>query len=117
MQKLKNETKISAIFMGTRSGDLPKHVVLNECQMTDHDWPQFMRISPLLKWSYSQIWSFIRDNHVLYCSLYDRGYTSVGSTRNTTPNPLLKFVARNGETYYMPAFMLTNEDKERNGRT
>ncbi|CAG2112912.1 unnamed protein product, partial [Medioppia subpectinata] len=25
MQKLKNETKISAIFMGTRSGDLPKH--------------------------------------------------------------------------------------------
>ncbi|CAG2165813.1 unnamed protein product [Oppiella nova] len=117
MQKLKNETKIKAILMGTRASDLPKHVVLNEFQMTDEGWPQFMRISPLLKWSYSQIWAFIRDNHVLYCSLYDRGYTSIGSTKNTAPNPLLKFVLRNGETFYMPAFMLTNEDHERKGRT
>jgi len=117
LQKLNSDTKIRAIFMGTRAGDLPKHVVLNECQMTDKDWPQFMRICPLLKWSYSQIWSFLRDNHVLYCSLYDRGYTSIGSTLNTAPNPLLKFVSRNGDTYYMPAFMLSNEDQERNGRT
>jgi len=114
---LKSETQIKAIFMGTRISDLPKNVALSEWQMTDANWPQFLRISPMLKWSYSQVWSFLRDNDVLYCSLYDRGYTSVGSTSNTTPNPLLKFMSRNGSTYYMPAYMLTNEEQERSGRT
>jgi len=117
LQKLKNETQIKAIFMGTRISDLPENVVLNHCQMTDSDWPQFLRILPLLNWSYSQVWSFLRDNRVLYCSLYDRGYTSIGSTNNTTPNPLLRFISRNGDIYYMPAYMLTNEEQERSGRT
>lgn len=117
LQCLKNDTKIKAIFMGTRISDLPNNVVLNEWQMTDSNWPQFLRINPLLKWSYSQIWSFLRDNEVLYCSLYDRGYTSIGSTSNTAQNPLLKFTSRNGETYYMPAYMLTNEEQERSGRS
>ena len=74
LESLKQKSKIKAIFMGTRTSDMPNHVVLNELQMTDPDWPQFMRISPMLKWSYSQVWSFIRGNDVLYCSLYDRGY-------------------------------------------
>jgi len=117
LQKLKSDTKVKAIFMGTRASDIPNHVVLNHLQMTDSDWPQFMRISPLLQWSYSQIWSLIRHNQVLYCSLYDRGYTSLGSAINTSPNPLLKFTARNGQTYYMPAYMLANEGQERSGRS
>ena len=84
LESLKQKSKIKAIFMGTRTSDMPNHVVLNELQMTDPGWPQFMRISPMLKWSYSQVWSFIRGNDVLYCSLYDRGYillfhVSIGS--------------------------------------
>ncbi|XP_054164462.1 FAD synthase-like [Oppia nitens] len=117
LKKLNTETKIRSIFMGTRISDVPKHVMIKECQMTDPDWPQFLRICPLLDWSYGQIWCFLRDNRVPYCSLYDCGYTSIGSTNNTTPNPLLKFISHSGCTYYWPAFMLTNEDQERNGRT
>jgi FAD synthetase len=117
LEKLKSETQIKSIFMGTRTSDLPKHVKLNECQFTDEGWPQFVRISPLLNWSYSHVWAFLRDMEVPYCSLYDRGYTSIGSSKNTNPNPSLKFKTRSGETYYMPAFMLKDEEQERSGRT
>jgi len=117
LEKLKNETHIKAIFMGTRISDLPKSVQLLDCQLTDEGWPQFMRISPLLNWSYSQVWSFLRDMEVPYCSLYDRGYTSIGSSKNTNQNPLLRFKSRNGEIYYMPAYLLKDEHQERSGRT
>lgn len=137
LESLKQKTNIKAIFMGTRFSDMPSHVVLSPTQMTDPDWPQFLRISPMLNWSYGQVWSFIRDNDILYCSLYDRGYvpfdpiplsnsysdkllfryTSVGSTQNTTQNPLLKYVSRNGQTFYLPAYMLTDAEHERSGRS
>lgn len=33
---------------------------------------------------------FMADCEVPYCELYDRGYTSIGLTHNTVPNPALK---------------------------
>ena len=52
---------------------IPDH--LSSFTMTDADWPQFMRVNPILDWSYINVWSCIRSLCVPYCSLYDNGYT------------------------------------------
>lgn len=49
---------------------------------------------------------------VPYCILYDQGYTSLGSTFNTFPNPLLQTL----EGTFRPAWQLEDGSSERAGR-
>jgi len=49
-------------------------------------WPAFMRVNPVLDWGYSDVWALLRAAAVPYCALYDRGFTSIGSTADTRPN-------------------------------
>ncbi|KAK7062905.1 3'-phosphoadenosine 5'-phosphosulfate sulfotransferase [Paramarasmius palmivorus] len=79
---------IQGILIGTRKTDPHGSRVSHRC-MTDPDWPQFERINPIINWSYCDVWTFLRQLNVPYCSLYDKGYTSLGSTYNTFPNPAL----------------------------
>ena len=68
-------------------------------------WGDFVRAHPILDWDYAAVWTYLRRRHVPYCSLYDQvrgwphaaasdlamqGYTSLGSVRNTAPNPALR---------------------------
>lgn len=103
---------IDSILMGTRRSDSAYFKNMSEFAPTDADWPAYMRVNPILDWTYSEIWYFIRLLKLPYCTLYDRGYTSLDSSVNTVPNKALL----NPDGTYSPAFMLVNEELERESR-
>lgn len=47
---------VKAIFMGTRRTD-PHCEFLAHFSPTDKDWPQFMRVNPVIDWHYVEIWA------------------------------------------------------------
>ncbi|KAH9937797.1 adenine nucleotide alpha hydrolases-like protein [Epithele typhae] len=81
--------EVEAIMIGTRRTD-PHGAKLGYRNPTDADWPRFVRVNPIINWSYADVWSYLQKFNVPYCSLYDEGYTSLGSTYNTFPNPALR---------------------------
>ncbi|KAF8153029.1 hypothetical protein B0H34DRAFT_721903 [Crassisporium funariophilum] len=80
--------QISAILIGTRRTD-PHGAKLSHRNMTDSGWPRYERVNPIINWAYADVWAFLKRFNVPYCRLYDEGYTSLGSTFNTFPNPAL----------------------------
>ncbi|GAW09588.1 adenine nucleotide alpha hydrolases-like protein [Lentinula edodes] len=79
---------INGILIGTRRTDPHGDRISFRCP-TDEGWPKFDRINPIINWSYADVWTFLRQLNIPYCKLYDEGYTSLGSTYNTFPNPAL----------------------------
>jgi FAD synthetase len=116
---------IRAIFVGTRRTD-PHGAQLTHFDRTDGGWPDFVRVHPVIDWHYSEIWAFIRHLGLCYCELYDQGYTSLGGTSDTYPNPRLKVDGdpngdggegcAAGERQYLPAYKLSEDVEERLGR-
>lgn len=96
---------LQAVIMGQRKGD--PYCPSSVCSPSTAGWPEFIRINPILEWSYSDVWHFLISNKSEYCCLYDCGYTSLGPKSHTSPNPFL-----NGR----PAWMLEKQDSERIGR-
>lgn len=149
---------IRAMFVGTRRDD-PHGPQLSARSWTDKDWPRVERIHPILDWTYQDVWAFLRcphlasseaalgmprnklateygtagggDQGIPYCLLYDQGYTSLGSTYNTLPNPELRIQGEQGgesedgavlvgdgtaKGRWRPAYMLQDGTMERAGR-
>lgn len=61
---------------------------------------------------------FIRHLEIPYCALYDMGYTSLGGTTDTHPNPALKSDVqfKGASEKFRPAYELIEDDAERLGR-
>lgn len=66
------------------------------------------RIGFLLIWI-----QFIRHLEIPFCSLYNKGFTSLGGMTDTHPNPALADV---DATNFRPAYELIADDEERLGR-
>lgn len=104
---------INSILLGTRRSDGAYFKQMQAFAPTDGNWPEFMRINPILDWTFSEIWYFIRKLQLPYCSLYDHGYTSIDSTQNTVQN---KGLLMSDGVNYLPAYMLENQEAERDSR-
>ena len=123
-----------AFLLGTRKGD--PNCKEQETFAPSSTWmPPFMRVNPILDWRYGHIWHFLRRYELPYCSLYDQGYTSLGTyvfpppthppthpsthpppssqttgkVDDTRPNPAL--AKEDGSGGFHPAYMLSDWSK------
>jgi FAD synthetase len=104
---------ISHILMGTRRSDGAYFKQMPDLSPTDGDWPTYVRVNPILDWTYSEVWYFMRLLKLPYCSLYDHGYTSIDHTGNTVANEALH---SDKDSAYAPAYLLSNGELERQSR-
>ncbi|POO01756.1 FAD synthetase with the MoaB/Mog domain containing protein [Trema orientale] len=96
LEALLKAKPIRAIFLGVRIGD-PTAVGQEQFSPSSVGWPSFMRVNPILDWSYS--------------------YTSIGSIHDTVPNALLSVSnSSNSEEKFRPAYLLSDGRLERAGR-
>eukprot|EP00850_Spirogloea_muscicola_P019537 SM000193S05161 [mRNA] locus=s193:21577:27166:- [translate_table: standard] len=133
LEVLLREKPIKAIFLGTRLSD-PNAVGQEVFAPSSAGWPPFMRVNPILNWSYRDIWAFVLACRAPYCELYDHGYTSIGNVHDTLPNEALRLTAANADlsavsslppdanaalsikAQYRPAYLLRDGRLERAGR-
>jgi FAD synthetase len=108
--------EIQCVIMGTRFTD-PYSSSLQDFSPTDPTWPEYMRCNPILNYTFSDVWTFLRGFKVPYCRMYDDGFTSLGDKETTTRNAKLQYQNNDtGLTEYKPAYLLDDETSERNGR-
>lgn len=102
----------TAFTLGTRVGD--PNAAGQQLFEPSSDWmPPFMRVNPVIYWSYADVWEFLRRFELPTCSLYEHGYTSLGKQTDTHPNPAL--LRPDGS--YAPAWELKDGSLERAGRS
>ena len=100
-----------AFVLGTRNGD--PNAKGQEDFAPSSDWmPPFMRVNPILHWDYSDVWAFLREYELPYCTLYADVYTSLGKMSLTLRNPALL----RSDGSYSPAWELVDGARERDGR-
>jgi len=105
---------IDAILMGQRRDDpYCNDLAIESASDEEQGWPSFHRINVLLDWTYQEIWTFLRVFNLPYCKLYDQGYTSIGNTLDSIPNPTLYHAESKS---YKAAYELLDDSKERCGR-
>nr|AGU68208.1 FAD synthetase [Strigomonas galati] len=111
--RLKEKHDIDVVFMGTRAHDPSGRYQKEAICPTTSGWPPMLRVCPVFIWSFKNVWRYITEHDIPYCSLYEKGYTSIGSPSNTSPNYLLK----KEDGSYNPAWHLKEAESERSGRS
>jgi FAD synthetase len=53
---LRARPRVRAVLVGTRRSD-PHGASLSHFDETDHGWPSFMRVHPVIDWHYVDIWT------------------------------------------------------------
>ncbi|GME87512.1 unnamed protein product [Ambrosiozyma monospora] len=67
---LDENKNVKAIMVGIRKID-PYGATLSNFNRTDHGWPDFIRVHPILQFTTCEIWFFLKSLDIPYCELYD----------------------------------------------
>jgi phosphoadenosine phosphosulfate reductase len=65
------------VVLGIRSEESNSRRQRKEYERSTVDKTKWF-VNPILTWSTEDIWTYIRDNQLSYCSLYDNGYDRIG---------------------------------------
>lgn len=103
--------QVRCFLLGTRWID-PDGPGQEHLSPSSPQWPAFLRVNPILHWSYRAVWRFLRVFDLEYCSLYDQGYTSIGRVSDTERNPRL----RRNHAHFEDFTHLERDQDERCGR-
>uniref|UniRef100_A0A7S3CLK3 FAD synthase n=1 Tax=Strombidium rassoulzadegani TaxID=1082188 RepID=A0A7S3CLK3_9SPIT len=107
--------------MGNRRTDPYSQKLTGICESSP-GWPVFTRVFPILDWTYLDVWAFLKGHSLVYCTLYNEGYTSLGEKHNSQKNPFLRrtVAPEEGEQVeeevHLPAFLLGDGELERFSR-
>lgn len=79
---------LHSVLMGVRDSD--RMTALPLAELTDAPYPPLWRVYPVRAWTHAMIWAHVRAHALPYCTLYERGYTSLGANRaESAPNAAL----------------------------
>jgi phosphoadenosine phosphosulfate reductase len=90
----RNELEISG---HKYSNSLDQFNIDNKDQVLCINGKDKILLSPIINWSNSDIWNFIRNHKLKYCELYDQGYTRIGCM--FCPNCTIKSKQRDRNHY------------------
>jgi len=90
----RNELEISG---HKYSNSLDQFNIDNENQILCIKGKDKILLSPIINWTNSDVWNFIRNNKLQYCELYDQGYRRIGCM--FCPNCTVKSKQRDRRNY------------------
>lgn len=82
LQRGLQELNVKAWITGRRRDQSSSR---SQIHIFERDKAQRLKVNPLAGWTYKNIWQYIMDRNLIYNSLYDRGYSSIGDEPLTTP--------------------------------
>ena len=87
----RNEVEISSFKF---SGNLDQFNTIKETFHKCLNGKDKLLISPILHWSNTDVWEYIRQNNIQYCDRYDNGYTRIGCMFCPMASPKAKMLDR-----------------------
>lgn len=87
LQRALGRLEIGVLLTGLRRDEHPGRASRGEWEPRQR--PDHMQVNPILNWTEMDVWAFILEQGLPYCSLYDRGYRSLGCMPCTRPAELI----------------------------
>ena len=68
---------LDAWATGLRQDQAPTRTAVRKVEI-DRGHGGMIKLNPLAEWSWEQVWEYIREHHIPYNELHDKGYPSIG---------------------------------------